>query len=136
MSVISESDQAAERTIPDGAFTFLQRGVGNNWLPCFICGHKPVHKAQHDLAGFVPRSSVKEYAVISTFTHPLLDLCHEVGVLGELVTTRINEGRVQFKFGACGEHLPNLHLLGERAGRQGYIDKATLEACIPGRKIP
>lgn len=137
MSVISESDQVAERTIPEGAFKFTSRGIGNNWLPCFICGHKPVHKVQHDLAGFVPRSDVRNFLSIpERYVHPLADLCHDVGVLGELVTSRISEGRVQFKFGACGEHLPNLRLLDEVAGRQGYIDRATLEACIPGRKIP
>lgn len=120
--------------LKDGEIRFRPRGLGNNWHPCFICGHKPLHACQFDMAGFVDPDLVRHVGD-ATF-HPLSKLCHEVGVLGVLDYRASEPRRVQFKFGACGEHKPNLSLLEHMTYEDGKITKARLEACIPGRKTP
>lgn len=114
---------------------FRSRGVGNNWYPCFICGHKPLNGCQHDLAGFVDAKQVNELA-ISVHSHPILSMAFHAGVLANLDYRASEPHRVQVKFGACGEHLPNLELLGEMVARTECVSNSMLLKCIPGRKRP
>lgn len=113
---------------------FRSRGIGNNWYPCFICGHKPLNGCQHDLAGFVHWEKVIHIGDVHT--HPILDMAFRAGVVANLDYRPGNPLRVQVKFGACGEHLPNLELLGEIMARTEYITEDILRKCIPGRKRP
>lgn len=119
-------------------FSFSSRGTGQNWLPCFICGHKPVHKCQADLAAYVDPSLVKH--VGEKHFHEVGELFHEVGLLIGEVDFRAHEPHyVQVKLGACGEHEPNLMLLDwqlQMGPNKGFLTRAMLECCIPGRKIP
>lgn len=116
---------------------FRSRGVGNNWLPCFICGHLPKYKCQADMAGFVDASLVKHAG--DEHFHPIQDLFHQADLLVGKVDFRSYEpGRVQVKIGACGEHEPNLRLLDwmVQHAEDSMMTEAMLGLCIPGRKRP
>lgn len=120
-------------------YLFKPRGVGNNWLPCFICGHKPQEKCQADMSSFIDSSlivrlTVGEKTIIS---HPITRLFFEMDLLvGKLDYREYEPNRVQLKLGACGEHEPNLHLLEALCYSDGKINEERLRLCIPKRKRP
>lgn len=120
--------------MPDKSVFFNSRGVGNNWLPCFICGHKS-STAQSDLAGYVTAADVVVFGT-DTVTHPIQGLAHDARVLVTLDYRPKEQGRVQAKFGACGEHKPNLLLLEWIMSNTTDLTVERLERCIPGRKNP
>lgn len=111
---------------------FNPRGIGSNHLPCFVCGHVPVHGVQADLAGFVDPSLVTPTLI----SHPLLDLVTGEGLLAHLDYRPSEPSHVQLKFGACGEHEPNLQLLLALSARNKSISAEILRLCTPGRKRP
>lgn len=127
-------------TVAAPKFKFRSRGLGNNWLPCFLCGHKPQQKCQNDTAFFVDAALVKSIELDLAkpiHMHPVMDLFFEVGLLATLVTSRMAEGRVQVKLGACGEHVPNLELITALTTANGdQLTEQILRMSIPGRKIP
>lgn len=120
-------------------FMFKPRGVGNNWYPCFICGHKPQQKCQYDMASFIDTSQGHVVTLTDPplYTHPITDLFWENDIhVGELDYRASEPNRVQLKLGACGEHKPNLELLGALCYDDGKITEARLRLCIPERKRP
>lgn len=118
-------------------FMFHSRGVGNNWLPCFICGHRPTNHAQPDLAGFVDPGLLLPYKEGDPAGphHRIEDLFFEAGLLVGAVEINASD-RVQVKLGACNEHKPNLMLLDQLVRFTGQLTLSVLQACIPGRKLP
>ncbi len=127
-------------------YTFRPRGLGLNWLPCFISGHQPKHKCQADMAFFIDPDQIDVSSVLKDpenpdkpfVHHPIMDLFHEVGLLVGKLDYRPSEPHwVQLKLGASGPYVPNLQLLGCLARENGNkITKAILESVIPGRLIP
>lgn len=125
-------------------FKFSGRGLGQNWFPCFICGHKPMHKCQADQAFFVDSALVTVSSVITDgdgkplVYHPLVDWFHDQDVLlGKLDYRDFEPHHVQVKLGACGEHEPNLELLGLLCRQDdNHISQRTLARVIPQRRRP
>ncbi len=121
-------------------FVFRPRGVGNNWTPCFICGHKPQQKCQYDMAAFVDPNLITKFQALSTvdpiIDHPITTFFHENDIYAELDYRQHEPNRVQLKLGACGEHVPNLRLLEALCYGDGKITQFRLTMCIPERKRP
>lgn len=124
--------------LPEGVFRFRPRGLGNNWLPCFICGHKPQSVCQTDMAAFVDPSLVRSLTLgdMTYHRHPVTDLLERERFLATLDFRSHTPNRVQVKLGACGEHGPNLELLCYLTDGEGTIDAKMLARCLPARRLP
>lgn len=122
----------------DQAWLFKPRGIGNNWIPCFICGHKPQEKCQADMASFVDHNLVSAVTVGDRVfpNHPITKVFWENDLHAELDYRQHEPNRVQLKLGACGEHEPSLRLLEALCYGDGKLTEARLRLCIPGRKRP
>lgn len=120
-------------------FKFVSRGIGQNWLPCFLCGHQPKFKCQADCSFFVDATLVHILnADEKTAIHPIMSWFHAQDILaGKLDYRSFEPNRVQVKLGACGEHEPNLLLLSMLCVmNDNKITKAILNSVIPTRKRP
>jgi hypothetical protein len=127
----------------DTEFKYLPRGIGSNWLPCFICGHKRVERCQADMAAFVDASLIHIYPEFvkddegkRVVEHPIMRFFFENDIVAKLDYREHEPNRVQVKLGACGEHVPNLELLCYLTMNDGKITAARLARVIPGRKLP
>jgi hypothetical protein len=80
---------------------FRPRGIGMNWLPCFICEGDP-EILRHDMASFVADKAAGE-RVVAMF--------EELGLKAQLDFRPSEPNWVQVKVAACLDHLPNLKLL-------------------------
>lgn len=119
------TDQDSERS-PN--FQFRPRGMGNNWLDCFICGHKALYdglgegSCNYDMASFVSSKEDGE---------SIVRLFEAAGCTGAMLDYRPSEPTwIQVKVGACFLHWPSLALLGEWC-RDGKIDQGRIERCLP-----
>ncbi len=118
---------------------FCPRGIGRNWLRCFICGgpEGPALKedgvrfeigvggCQADIASYVEgrAGGLRVQAMfVEAGLHAFLDY-------------RPNEpGYVQLKLGACKEHLPNLERLGRLTSQcGGWITPEIILAAVTAR---
>lgn len=82
---------------------FMPRGIGNNWLECFVCGTNSDHsKVQPDMASFVPDRTTGEKVV---------NMFQDVGLHAHLDYRPSEPKWIQVKLGACQQHLPNLQTL-------------------------
>lgn len=120
-----------------GSHNMRSRGIGNNWVPCFICGHLPhAGRVQNDMACFV--DSEELIHIGEKYFHPIGDLMTRAGLHPPSI--KVEGSRCQVKFGACGEHLPNLELLNllmmtSQSDRlQQHVTMAMILRCVPGRK--
>lgn len=117
-------------------FIYRPRGMGMNWLPCFICGHNRLGRAQADMAAFVDPELAQVFESMDAVSHPIMELFNECRVHAKLDYRKSEPHHLQVKLGACGEHEPNLMLLFELTHQLGKITPTKLKACIPGRKLP
>lgn len=85
------------------SYYFAPRGIGLNWIPCFMCGKGgPEDHSQPDMAAYVKGKDYGEL-VISMFD--------KLGLLANLDYRPSEPNYVQVKVGACVGHQPNLRLL-------------------------
>lgn len=108
-------------------WNYSPRGLGLNWLPCFICGadgrpNEHGSTAQTDMAAFT-RSEEAGREILAIF--------ESLGLKAELDLRRASEGRFQVKAGACTMHEPNLRLLEYLTARDKKITRSKLLYCIP-----
>jgi hypothetical protein len=104
-------------------YAYRSRGMGLNWLPCFVCGHGGEGKAQADLAAFVGSKDEGEKVVEMFWAkkgHASLDY------------RGFEPNYVQVKVGACGVHRPNLEALHYATSEaNGTISKSILDRVFP-----
>jgi len=151
---VSFDDQVREAVEEEKVYAFTPRGIGSNWIPCFICGHKPLSSGglQADMAAFVHSGDVMAIDMGADKepirSHPIEEWCRILGLTCQMDTRRADEARFQIKFGACGEHEPNLRLLEYTVALRAehlrqfpkkdvptnHLRIEDLIACIPGRK--
>jgi|SRR5579863_4592943 len=87
----------------DGTLFYNPRGIGNNWIPCFVCGKEgDGGKCQNDMAAYV-RGKEQGEKVVGLFA--------SVGLRAKLDFRPLEPDYVQVKIGACKDHEPNLTLL-------------------------
>lgn len=109
----------------DGEETYRPRGVGLNWYPCFVCGYAPEGGLQTDMAAFVD-SRESGQRIVAMFA--------EAGLTAHLDYRDFEPNWVQVKVGACGEHLPHLHLLQCGTYLTKKIDKRLIGMIQPREK--
>lgn len=117
---------------------YKPRGIGLNRLHCFICGHLPLNAYQADLAAVVDERLVRTFnagyeGATPIHVHPVLDMFEAAGLLASLVYRPGSSAQV--KAGACGEHEPNLELLGKLTSG-GRLERWMLDITIPSRRLP
>ena len=79
------------------------RGIGSNWIPCFICGKENEDgRCQSDMAAYV-RGKEQGEKVVALFA--------SCGLSAKLDFRPSEPDYVQVKVGACQEHEPNLNFL-------------------------
>lgn len=89
---------------PEGGGEFFHsRGIGLDWVPCFVCGTEDRdgkgHNALNNIAAFVQCKAAGE-RVVDMFAQG-----------ARLVYREREPDRVQVKIGACDQHKPNLERL-------------------------
>lgn len=82
--------------------SFHPRGLGSNWLPCFMCGKGGKSVCQPDMASFVRNKSEGEAAVV---------MFKEFSVTADLDYRDYEPEWVQVKLGSCTEHFHKLEKL-------------------------
>jgi hypothetical protein len=88
------------------------RGIGSNWLPCYICNQGGKDKVQSDMSAFVSDKSAGERVVV---------MYEELGLYAKLDFRPSEPNWVQVKVGACNKHLPNLEKLTETCSKDNKI---------------
>lgn len=118
-----------ELPLADGEIRFIPRGLGNNWIPCFVCGTAALGdglgegSCNDDMAAFV-RSKADGEAVVRLF--------EEAGCKNVKLDYRDYEPDwIQVKVGACPEHYPSLALLAHNCGYDNRISLKTIQFCLP-----
>lgn len=113
-------ERCLERWEP--SYVYKPRGLGLNWLPCFVCGHGGEGKAQADMSAFVESKEEGE-AVVRLFWamkgHAKLDY------------RDFEPHYVQVKAGACNVHQPNLELLCALTAKDGKLTLSLLKRAFP-----
>lgn len=101
---------------------FSPRGIGSNWLPCCICRAGGRSKCQPDMASFV-KDRAAGLRVHSMFA--------EAGLVGTLDYRPTEPQWVQYKLGACEEHVPFLkRLAGLVAANEGQITPELIREAV------
>lgn len=108
-------------------WNYSPRGLGLNWLPCFICGadgqpNEHGSTAQSDMAAFVRGKEGGEEVVA---------LFESLGLNAKLDFRDYEPNRVQVKVGACATHLPNLMLLEHLTYPNKKLTRAKLLNVMP-----
>jgi hypothetical protein len=111
-----------------GEERYSPRGLGSNWLPCFICNPPQVNISgllktpepdlKMDMAAFVDSKESGERVV---------DMFRKAGLVAKLDFRKFEPNWVQVKVGACEKHEPNLKVLLEETKVRGCIRPAILE---------
>ena len=91
---------------------YRPRGIGCNWLPCYICNQRGKDKVQSDMAAFVNDKEAGERVVV---------MYEELGLHAKLDFRPYEPMWVQIKVGACDKHLPNLEKLTETCSKDNKI---------------
>ena len=82
--------------------TYIPRGFGENWLPCYICNLGGNRVVQTDMSAFVDNKESGE-RIIAMYTR--------LGLNSKLDYRTHESNYVQVKVGACDEHRSNLEKL-------------------------
>jgi hypothetical protein len=87
----------------EGTLFYNPRGIGNNWIPCFVCGKENENgKCQKDMAAFV-RGKEQGEKIVALFV--------SIKLYATLDFRPSEPDWIQVKVGACKDHEPNLMLL-------------------------
>lgn len=102
---------------------FVPRGIGQNWIPCFVCGRENSRKkdnqsVNNDLAGYVQSKESGE-KILKMFAKKV-----------KLDYREHDPNYVQVKIGACNDHLRNLKLLRDLIIEHGNVISQSLIKCV------
>ncbi len=92
---------------------YQPRGIGANWLPCYICNEGGKDRVQADMAAFVRDKEAGERVVA---------MYSELGLHAKLDFRPYEPNWVQVKVGACRKHELNLEKLMELCSKDNQID--------------
>jgi hypothetical protein len=96
---------------------YSPRGIGSNWLPCYICNQGGGDEVQSDMAAFVDSKSAGERVVA---------IYEELGLHATLDFRSHEPNWVQVKVGACDKHLSNLEKLTKLCSEDKTITPAKI----------
>ena len=100
---------------------YRPRGIGQNWLPCYVCGTGG-GSLQEDMAAFVEDKDAGERVVA---------MYSQLELKAKLDYRDFEPDWVQVKVGACKTHLPNLKKLEKLVwDAKGKISPKIIEASL------
>lgn len=106
---------------------FSPRGIGNNWLKCFVCGEGGGDKVQSDMAAFV-QDKESGQRVVAMFAG--------IESLAVLDFRPHEPDWVQVKVGACEQHLPQLESLYQLTRVDGRISLRVVKQALGIDTLP
>lgn len=110
-------------------FKYAPRGLGSNWLKCFVCGSVNGGELEPDGAHYrgVCQADMAAYVENEVQGKAVVDLFQQFAFAAWL-DFRPNENKgTQVKIGACETHLEQLRLIERMAYENNGIDSIVLE---------
>ncbi len=96
---------------------YAPRGLGSNWLPCYICDQGGRSSVQTDMSAFVEDKESGEKVV---------EMFERFGLHAKLDFRESEPNYVQVKVGTCKKHTPNLKKLVDLCSADRKIDPAKI----------
>lgn len=119
-------------------YEFYPRGIGNNSVPCFVCGHgtswgsetKPAVELELDEKGYYKHGNCQADMACFVSSKEEGELLSKMIPHSILDYRDYEPNRIQLKIGACPSHLVNLQLLGRLTGGAHLICECIINQAI------